>query len=340
MRKSIILITGVNGEIGHGLVRSLSEKGVTNILGVDLSAPDDFVKERTLDCLIGSILDRNLLERLNAQYEIEAIYHMAALLSTRAEFSPVIAHEVNVDGTLNLLDLAMEQAQSHGNSVKFFFPSSIAVYGLPSLDAKTTAGAIKEDDFRYPQTMYGCNKLYCESLGDYYGHYYKRLSTNDTSGLVDFRAIRFPGIISAHTLPAGGTSDYAPEMIHAAAKGEHYDCFVREDATIPFMTMSDAILAIEQLMEAPVENLTKGVYNIRAFNPSAGAFLKKVKEFYPQADIDFIINDNRQSIIDSWPADIDDDQAKQDWGWKAKHDINAAFSDYLIPEIGSRYEQN
>jgi threonine 3-dehydrogenase len=340
MRKPIILISGVNGEIGHGLVSSLYKQGIRNIIGIDLSMPDEFIQERTQDCLVGNILDRNLLERINAQYQIEAIYHMAALLSTRAEFSPVIAHEVNVDGTLNLLDLAMEQAQSHGLPVKFFFPSSIAIYGIPSLEEKTSIGAIKEDDYRYPQTMYGCNKLYCESLGDYYSHYYKRLSATSSAGLVDFRSIRFPGIISAHTLPAGGTSDYAPEMIHAAAKGEQYSCFVREDATIPFMTMSDAILAIEMLMSAPKEALTQMVYNVKAFNPSAGEFLAKVKFYYPDADIDFVINDNRQSIIDSWPEDINDDQARKDWGWFARHDLDKAFSEYLMPEIRSRYEHN
>ena len=340
MRKPIVLITGVNGEIGHGLVRSLSQKGVENIIGIDLNIADEYVRERTQDCLVGNILDRNLLERLNAQYEIEAIYHMAALLSTRAEFSPVIAHEVNVDGTLNLLDLAMEQAQSRGKAVKFFFPSSIAVYGIPTVEMKLEVGAPKEDDHRHPQTMYGCNKLYCENIGKYYAQYFKRLSAKDSSGLVDFRAIRFPGIISAHTLPAGGTSDYAPEMLHAAAKGEHYSCFVRENAKIPFMTMADAIRAIEMLMEAPKEALTRGVYNVRAFNPSAGEFLAKVQSFYPNASIDFVINDNRQSIIDSWPEDIDDGQARQDWGWKEMHDFETAFSEYLIPEIRSRYEQS
>ncbi|MCF7824833.1 MAG: NAD-dependent epimerase/dehydratase family protein [Candidatus Marinimicrobia bacterium] len=338
MRKSIVLITGVNGEIGHGLVRSLHKKGHENLIGIDLSTADDFVKERTLDCLIGDILDRNLLERINAQYEVESIYHMAALLSTRAEFSPVVAHEVNVDGTLNMLHLAMEQAKSRGKAVKFFFPSSIAVYGLPSLGEKSSAGPVKEDDYRHPQTMYGCNKLYCESLGDYYSHYFKRLSANDSKGLVDFRSIRFPGIISAHTLPAGGTSDYAPEMIHAAAKGEHYDCFVSSDARIPFMTMPDAIYAIELIMAAPQQNLSQIVYNVKAFNPSAGEFLSKVKDYYPKTDIDFIVNDSRQSIIDSWPEDVDDAKARSDWGWQATHDLDKAFSDYLIPEIRSRYE--
>jgi len=340
MRKPIVLITGVNGEIGHGLVRSLSRKGVKNLIGIDLNIADEYVSGRTQECLVGNILDRNLLERLNAQYEIEAIYHMAALLSTRAEFSPVIAHEVNVDGTLNLLDLAMEQAQSRGKPVKFFFPSSIAVYGLKSLEMKASVGAPREDDHRHPQTMYGCNKLYCENLGRYYARFFKRLSAKDSGGLVDFRAIRFPGIISAHTLPAGGTSDYAPEMLHAAASGEHYSCFVREESRIPFMTMSDAIHAIELLMEAPQQSLTQGVYNVRAFNPSAVEFLQQVQSYYPDANIDFIINDNRQSIIDSWPEDIDDSQARQDWGWQEVHDLDKAFSDYLIPEIRSRYEQS
>ncbi|NQV16685.1 NAD-dependent epimerase/dehydratase family protein [bacterium] len=337
MRKSIILITGVNGEIGHGLVRSLHKLGVSNIIGVDLVQADDFVQERAQDCMIGNILDKNLLDRINAQYEIEAIYHMAALLSTRAEFSPVIAHEVNVDGTLNLLDLAMEQAQSQGKPVTFFFPSSIAVYGLPTLEEKLSAGAIGEDDYRHPQTMYGCNKLYCESLGDYYSHYFKRLSVTESKGRVDFRSIRFPGIISAHTLPAGGTSDYVPEMLHAAARGERYDCFVRQDATIPFMTMTDAIRAIELLMAAPPDALTQIVYNVKAFNPSVAEFLSKVKEYYPEADIGFITNDSRQSIIDSWPEDVIDNQARIDWGWEAIHDLDKAFSEYLIPEIRSRY---
>ena len=340
MRTPVILVTGINGEIGHGLVRALSGNGADNIIGIDLNPADEFIIGHTQECIVGNILDRNLLERLNAHYEISAIYHMAALLSTRAEFSPITAHEVNVDGTLNLLNLAMEQAISRDKPVKFFFPSSIAVYGIPSLEEKTRAGAIGEDQYRYPQTMYGCNKLYCESLGTYFALHYKRLSASRIPHQVDFRAIRFPGIISAHTLPSGGTSDYAPEMIHAAAKGEHYPCFVREDATIPFMTMDDAIRAIQMLMDVPRDTLHQPVYNIRAFNPSAGVFYRKVQEYYPKADIEFVINDNRQSIIDSWPADVDDNAARSDWGWQPQHDLDNAFEEYLIPEIRRRYEQD
>ncbi len=123
-------------------------------------------------------------------------------------------------------------------------PSSIAAYGLPDLETKHRAGKVKEDDYNTPSTMYGANKLYCEQLGRYYAKFYKQLAAEPQSGRVDFRSVRFPGLISALTVPSGGTSDYAPEMIHAAAKGEPYACFVRPDTRIPFMAMPDGIDAL------------------------------------------------------------------------------------------------
>ena len=136
------------------------------------------------------------------------------------------------------------KAESHGRPVTFLYPSSIAAFGLPSLEAKRSAGRVREDQFTHPTTMYGCNKLYCEQLGRYYAHHYKRLSADPQSGRVDFRAVRFPGLISAVTVPSGGTSDYAPEMIHAAARGTAYACFVRPDTRIPFMAMPDGVDAL------------------------------------------------------------------------------------------------
>ena len=149
------------------------------------------------------------------------------------------------------------------------YPSSIAVYGLPSLDEKKRAGRVREDVYTHPTTMYGCNKLYCEQLGHYYSRFYKQLAAEPASGRVDFRCVRFPGLISAVTMPSGGTSDYAPEMIHAAAKGEPYACFVRPDARIPFMAMPDGVDALLQLAAAPRAALTRTAYNVAAFNPSA-----------------------------------------------------------------------
>ena len=129
------------------------------------------------------------------------MYHLAALLSTRAEFTPVTAHQVNVEGTLNLLEFSQREAESHGRPVTFLYPSSIAAYGLPDLETKRRAGKVKEDDYNTPSTMYGANKLYCEHLGRYYAKFYKQLAAESQSGRVDFRGVRFPGLISALTCP-------------------------------------------------------------------------------------------------------------------------------------------
>ncbi len=171
---------------------------------------------------------------------------------------------MNVQGTLNLLHLAVDEARSLGHPVKFLFPSSIAVYGFASREAKHAAGRVAERAALEPVTMYGCNKLYCEHLGRYFAKHYRQLAAGEPSG-VDFRAIRFPGLLSAFTLPSGGTSDYAPEMIHAAAQGRPYASFVREDTRIPFMAMPDAIAALLALLEAPAASLTGSVYNVAAW---------------------------------------------------------------------------
>ncbi|MFQ6607213.1 MAG: NAD-dependent epimerase/dehydratase family protein [Fidelibacterota bacterium] len=338
MRKPIILITGANGEIGHGLIRALSEKLDTRIVGLDLDPLENAILPLIAEALQGNILDRNLLERVNAEFEVTTIYHLAAILSTRAEFSPMTAHNVNVGGTINLLHLAMEQSISQGRPVKFFFPSSIAVYGLNDITEKNHAGPVSEDDYRHPETIYGCNKLYCENLGIYFSRFYKRLSAESSRGRVDFRAIRLPGLISAQTLPAGGTSDFAPEMIHRAAQHKPYHCFVRKDTALPFMTMADAIKAILNLMAAGEESLSRAVYNVTSFSQTAAEFREKTLSYFPEAKIDFVINDKRQSIVDSWPAQVNDDKAREDWDWEPEHDFNSAFEDYLIPEINKRYE--
>ncbi len=337
MRKKIILITGANGEIGHGLINALSTKGMDNILALDLHPISQSIKNKILEGVIGNILDKNLLEQINSEYEISVIYHLAALLSTRAEFSPQMAHEVNVTGTLNLLSLAIDQAKSQGEMVKFFFPSSIAVYGM--VQNKDVAGAIFESEYCHPQTMYGCNKLYCENLGIYHANYYHRLADDFKPGHVDFRSIRFPGIISAVTVPTGGTSDFLPEMIHAAAQGEHYDCFVRNDTRMPFLVMPDAIQAILNLMDGDKSQLSQHVYNITSFNPSAGEFADKVKGYFSHAKIGNSINGKRQGIVDSWPANVDDSAARTDWNWSPNFNLNSAFEDYLIPQITKRYEK-
>ena len=337
MRKHVTLITGAGGEIGHGLIERLADEGGTSIITIDLQPLDRAFSGLVEQEYRGSILETHLLERILSEYQVETIYHLAAILSTRAEFTPVTAHEVNVEGTLKLLDFAQAQGVSHGRTVVFLYPSSIAAYGLPDLETKAATGAVREHEWNNPTTMYGCNKLYCEHLGRYFALHYKQLAAETLSGKVDFRAIRFPGLISAVTVPSGGTSDFAPEMIHAAARGEPYACFVRPDTRIPFMVMSDAVDGLVRLARADRAQLGKAVYNITAFNPSADEIRSLVMAGFPGAEISFEPDLKRQAIVDSWPADVDDSAARSDWGLDPRYDIEGGFKEFLIPRIRDRY---
>ncbi len=339
VRKPVVLITGAGGEIGHGLIERLAGQSHRAIVTLDVARLEPVIAGKVDREITGSILDRSVLERVLAEFQVELVFHLAALLSTRSEFTPVTAHTVNVEGTLNLLEFAQREAESHGRPVVFMYPSSIAAYGLPDVDTKNRAGRVKEDDWARPTTMYGCNKLYCEQLGRYYARFYKQLAAERAGGRVDFRCVRFPGLISAQTLPSGGTSDYASEMIHAAAQGESYACFVRPDTRIPFMTMPDGVDALLTLTAAPADSLTRTAYNVAAFNPSAEEIRDVVAGSFPGADITWDTDLKRQSIVDSWPADVDDSTARRDWGFAPQHTIEKAFSDYLIPRIRERYSQ-
>ena len=336
MRKPVVLITGAGGEIGHGLLARLAGPS-RSIITLDVAPLDRALAPLVTREFTGSITDADLLDRLLAEFEVDLVFHLAALLSTRAEFTPMTAHHVNVEGTLNLLEFAQRQGESHGRHVVFVYPSSVAAYGLPSVEAKKAAGKVREDHYLNPTTMYGCNKLYCEQLGGYYARHYKQLAADAASRRVDFRCVRFPGLISALTVPSGGTSDYAPEMIHAAARGEPYACFVRPDTTIPFMAMPDAIDALLTLSQAPVGKLSRTAYNVSAFSRSAAEIRDVVMKAFPKASISFKVDEKRQAIVDSWPADVDDSTARADWGFNPTYDFQRAFDEYLIPTIRQRY---
>jgi threonine 3-dehydrogenase len=338
LRKPVVLITGASGEIGHGLIERLAQIGDRAIITLDLRGLEGDVTRLVQHQYQGSILDVNLLERILAEYEVDLVFHLAALLSTRGEFTPTTAHQVNVEGTLRMLDFAQKEGESHGRPVVFMYPSSIAAYGLPSLEAKERAGRVREDDFNMPTTMYGCNKLYCEHLGRYFAFHYKQLAAEHLAGRVDFRSVRFPGLISAVTVPSGGTSDYAPEMCHAAAEGEPYACFVRPDTRIPFMAMPDAVDALLKLAQAPRDRLTRTVYNVGAFSLSADEVRARVVAAFPSAEITFQPHQKRQQIVDSWPADVDDSAARRDWGFAPRYDEARAFDEYLVPTIRQRYK--
>lgn len=335
MRTRVVLITGCSGEIGQALIADLGRRPGYDLLTLDLKPlPPEL--QRYSRHIVGDILDDALLGRIVTEYEIHTIFHLAALLSTRGEFTPELAHRVNVEGTLKLLRLAAEQSEWQGKRVRFIFPSSIAAYGLPNLETKARDSRVREWEWNQPQTMYGCNKLYGEMLGAYYSTNYRQLAA-DRPVMLDFRALRFPGLISALTVPSGGTSDYGPEMLHAAALGDPYACFVRPDTRIPFMVMPDAVKSLLQLATAEREVLTRLVYNVTSFSLSADEIRKLTQDAFPEAEISFETDRRRQGIVDSWPADLNDQPARRDWGWQPDYDVKRAFNEYLIPRIRARY---
>ncbi len=334
-----ILVSGAGGEMGHALLAMLAARhhGTREIIALDLRALPADSAVHAAASYAGDVSDAAFIDDLALRHEVSEVWHLAALLSTRGEKSPELALKVNVMGSANLLKLAADSAARRGTSVKFMFPSTIAVYGVPTIEAKRAAGRVSEDQCLEPITMYGVNKRAVEEMGRYYARHYRLLAADRMDCAVDFRSIRFPGIISADTVPTGGTSDYGPEMLHAAAQGKPYACFVRPDARIPFMTMPDAVRSLMELAEAPREKLSRLVYNVSAFAPSAAEIAEKVREFFPKAEIGFAPTIERQKIVDSWPEDCDDGAARRDWGWKPEHGFHEAFAEYLVPRIRSRY---
>ena len=336
-RQPAIFITGAAGEVGQGLMGALHGRGAEAVVATDLRELEPDVRSACHAAYQADVCDRDGLDRLLSMYRVTEVFHLAAVLSTRAEYAPEVAHQVNVGGTINILHLAAEQARMHGEPVKVIFPSSIAVYGVPSLAKKASAGAVGEAEFTRPTTMYGCNKLYCEHLGRYYARSYRQLATDSKPGLVDFRCIRYPGLISAKTVPTGGTSDFVPEMLHAAARGEAYTCFVREDSRIPFMTMPEAIDATLKLAAVDAATLTRRVYNIASFNPCAGEVAELVAQYFPGSRVTFEPDPPRQAMVDTWPEAIDCSAARDDWGFKPRWTLQQAFDEYLVPAIRERY---
>jgi nucleoside-diphosphate-sugar epimerase len=245
--QAVTLVTGANGEIGHALVHRLAAAG-RSVVTIDIAELDPRLSPSSTARSPG---------RSPTPHCSNACWPSSRSISSSIwprsvnplGVHPVTAHQVNVDGTLALLEFAQHEGESHGRPVVFVYPSSIAAYGLPDQDTKTRPAACgkttgtRRDHVRVQQAV-------LRAAGRYYAHYYKQLAAKPPSG-VDFRCVRFPGLISALTVPSGGTSDYAPEMIHAAARCEHYTCFVRPDTRIPFMAMPDAVDALLGLARHP-----------------------------------------------------------------------------------------
>lgn len=323
------LVTGASGEIGAALLRRLADEPEAGpVVSVDLRPlPDGLGPAAPREHFRGDILDEALWERLEGRFRPHRVFHLAAVLSTRAEEVPRLAHRVNAEGAARLLSRSLGWAEP-GRPTVFFFPSSIAVYGFPSRAAKFTAGPVAEDERLDPRTIYGAQKLYVERLGT---------AMERTEPGLDFRAARFPGLISADTLPQGGTSDWAPELIHAAARGEPYSCFVDEEARLPFCAMPDAIEGIRRLAFAGKSRLTRAAYNFGGASLSAAEIISRVRRDFPALEVRFSLDRGRAEIVAGWPAAVDDRAARRDFGFAPERNAETLFSEYLIPGIRRRY---
>ncbi|MCG2584654.1 NAD-dependent epimerase/dehydratase family protein [Massilia sp. TS11] len=306
-----ILVIGANGQIGSELVEALSVKfGVDNVIASDISTTNLYHAKHytTVD-----VLDKLRLATLIAERNITQVYQLAALLSATGEKAPLKAWTLNMDGLLNILEVARERAEQ-GKPLRVFWPSSIAAFG-PNTPAEHTAQYTIMD----PTTIYGISKLAGERLCEYYHAKYG----------VDVRSIRYPGIISYKSPPGGGTTDYAIAIFHAALKGERYDCFLGPDTTLPMIYMPDAIRATIELMDAPAEQVKiRSSYNVAGVSFNPRELYEAIRAQRPEFTIAYT-PDSRQQIADTWPRSLDDERARSDWGWQAKIGLEAMVTDML-----------
>jgi nucleoside-diphosphate-sugar epimerase len=306
-----ILIIGANGQIGSELVSALADQhGADNVIASDIGAENRFGAKRYARI---DVLDKQALATFIADEGVTQVYQLAALLSATGEKAPLKAWSLNMDGLLNILEIARESGEA-GKPLKIFWPSSIAAFG-PNTPAQNTPQYTVMD----PTTIYGISKLAGERLCEYYHSKYG----------VDVRSIRYPGIISFKSPPGGGTTDYAIAIFHAALRGETYECFLGPETTLPMIYMPDAIRATIELMEAPAEKVRiRSSYNVAgvSFNPRELA--AAITEALPGFTIDYQ-PDSRQAIADSWPKSLDDSDATAHWGWKARIGVDEMVADML-----------
>jgi threonine 3-dehydrogenase len=326
-----VLVTGAAGEVGHAILRGLAAGGAQQVVATDLrSVPLDGAF-----CVQGDLLDPNLVESLFTG-RIGLVIHLAALLSSAGEQHPDLAWRINADATWNLMRQAMSHAEAHGHTVRFVYPSSIAVHGRNA----SQSHPLLEDEAIAPRTLYGVTKRAMEQAGTWLSEECGRMLGQETGATFDFRTIRYPGLLSAETLPTGGTSDYAPEMVHAAVRGEKASCFVPPHAQLPFMTMPEAAEATLALASAPRSCLQQNVYAVGGFAPTVAELENALRDRFPNFEVDYDPHPFRSEIVDSWPADVDDSAAQRDWGFERGLDLGSALDDYLIPGIRNAHSQS
>ncbi|RJS78107.1 L-threonine 3-dehydrogenase [Candidatus Bathyarchaeota archaeon] len=310
MSKEKILVTGATGQIGSELTLKLRKKyGNDNVVAAGHKRKPSEKLLESGPFVYLDVTDKEAIEKVVKEYEIDTIYHLAAVLSAIGEEKPQLAWHVNINGLYNVLEVTRE----HGVQ-RVFWPSSIAVFGPEAPRVNTPQNTVL-----IPRTVYGVTKVAGELLCNYYF----------TKFGVDVRSVRYPGIISSETLPGGGTTDYAVEIFYEAIKHRRYVCFVREDTVLPMMYMPDCLKAALDLMEADADKITcRTSYNVSAMSFSAGELVAEIKKYIPGFTCEFK-PDFRQKIADSWPMSIDDSAARRDWGWKPAYDLAAMTRDMI-----------
>jgi nucleoside-diphosphate-sugar epimerase len=302
---SKILVTGAFGQIGSELVPALQKKhGEENVVALGHhTIPPDFtgIVEKA------DVTDKHAMAELMKKYQFDTVYHLVSLLSAKGEVDPALTWDINMNGLRHILDFAKEY------KLKVFWPSSIAAFGPTTPRVKTPQKTVLE-----PTTMYGVTKVAGELLAQYYFQKYG----------VDVRSIRYPGIISWKTPPGGGTTDYAVAIFYDGIQKGAYECFVREDTTLPMMYMDDAVHATINLMEADPSKLTiRTSYNLAAISFTAKELAEEINK-HVKVDVTYV-PDHRQKIADSWPQSIDDSQARQDWGWNHEYDLSKMTAEMI-----------
>jgi nucleoside-diphosphate-sugar epimerase len=312
MRKIMkkILVTGSTGQIGSELTLELRKKySGDNVVAVGHKRKPSEALLRSGPFVCVDLNNEKEIEEALKDYDIDTVYHLAAVLSATGEENPQAAWAINMGSLYNILEVARKL-----ELLRVFWPSSIAAFGPTAPRVNTP-----QETILIPQTIYGVSKVAGELLCNYYFTKY---------GL-DVRSMRYPGIISSEVLPGGGTTDYAVAIFYEAIKHKHYTCFVREDTVLPMMYMPDCIKATMGLMEADPSRITRhDSYNVAGVSFSAGELTAEIKKYIPEFKCDYK-PDFRQRIADSWPMSIDDSVARKDWGWKPSFDLHAMTKDMI-----------
>jgi nucleoside-diphosphate-sugar epimerase len=305
-----ILVTGAVGQIGSELTMELRQlHGNDNVVAMGRKTKPSDKLGNSGPFEFGDVTDRESLDRIVNAYDIDTIYHMAAILSGDGEKNPHLAWDVNMNGLYNVLEVAREKKLT-----RVMVPSSIAAFG-PSTPKENTP----QETILRPTTMYGLTKVAGELLSDYY---FKKFG-------VDVRGVRYPGIISSETLPGGGTTDFAVAIFYEAIKHKKYKCFVREDTVLPMMYMPDCLKATLDIMQVDIKKLKHhSDFNLGSLSFSAGGLAAEIKKHIPELKVTYE-PDFRQAIADSWPRTIDDSAARKEWGWKPTYDLPKMTEDMI-----------